>query len=83
MGAFFVTSRVAAERDQLQKVYINAVRDAQYEAGGGYSGTIAESTGLTITNKVFKDTKAIEWLEENAEKWGDTLAIRVEPECPV
>ena len=83
MGACFATmGPLVTERNKLFAVYRIAVQHALHEYGhGGYSGTIAESTGLTVTSKVFKDENAAEsWLEENAEKWGDTLAVRVEPD---
>lgn len=83
MGACFATmGPFPTERNKLFAVHSAARSYALHEYGhGGYTGTIAESTGLTITNKVFKDRDAAEsWLEENAEKWGDTLAVRVEPE---
>lgn len=81
MGAVFVAQPVWAEKDQLQNIHDQAVNNALCEDGnGGYTGTIAESTGLTITDEVFEyPDVAYGWLENNAEKWDDTLAVRVEP----
>lgn len=83
MGTCFASHQVWAEKDQLQDAYDQAVSNALLCCGDtGYTGTIAESTGLTICDEVevFEYVEAAYgWLEDNAEKWGDTMAVRVEP----
>lgn len=83
MGAEFqIDGPLNVGRDGLQNLYTSAVKQAQYDCGhAGYTGTIAESAGLTITDKVFKsEVAAEEWLEENVKKWENTLVVLVEPE---
>ncbi len=54
-----------------------SVRDAyNYQ---GYSGTMAEDDGLTIeVTKVFtNEAAAADYISENTEKWGPSLAVLI------
>ena len=55
------------------------VQEELYESGhGGYTGTIAECSGLSNANKVCGSVdEAVGYLEETASKWGDSKAVKV------
>lgn len=79
MGAEYQSERITGNESELQKIHDSLVEDAQYEDGhGGYTGTFAESPGLTVTGKVFATYKeADDWLLDNAEKWENSLAVQI------
>lgn len=87
MGAEFVTETFLAkaehynreERQRVLALYNASYEEACYMYGhGGYTGTIAESEGLRFGNHdVFANAEeAREWLDENCEKWGKTIAVQ-------
>lgn len=85
MGAQFEVNRAYADRANLVLVHDDFKREALYDHGhAGYTGTIAESPGLTIEDQEFPtEDAAREWLEENARKWENTLAVHVQaPDGP-
>jgi len=79
MGAETRTYSVEAENDgELKEKYEGLVAEACYEHGhGGYTGTIAESQGLTITEQILSENEACDYIEEHAEKWENSLAIKI------
>jgi hypothetical protein len=83
MGAEFDYFRTkTSDRKLLLKEYESLVDDSRYENGhGGYTGTFAESPGLTVRGEVFtNEDDAEEFLLNKARKWDDTLAVLVRPE---
>ena len=83
MGAAYVSYSVGDLTDQqLKEDFRNKQERAGHDHGhGGYSGTIYEAQGLVIRrDKVFPTTLAADdWLNENAEKWGPAIAVRIVP----
>lgn len=80
MGADFQVRQVLkTAAKNLDKWHADLVRTEQHENGhGGYTGSFAESPGLTITKEVFnsyRDAKA--WLSKNCEKWENSQAVTV------
>lgn len=48
------------------------------ENGHSYSSGFGQCTSLTILSKTFTEMfLAQEWLEDNAQKWGPALAVKV------
>jgi hypothetical protein len=64
---------------ELQKRFRNIVEEQQHEDGhDAYAGTFGSGSGLAITNKTFaSDNEAHNWIADNAEKWGNILAVKV------
>jgi len=64
---------------QLERLFWSIVRDACAKHGyGGYTGTMAEAHGLTITDKVFNDRDdALRYIGSTAQKWENALAVKV------
>ena len=80
MGAdFMVRVLTECKRVNVKSRYENLVRECQYSYGhGGYTGTFAESPGITILDiEVDSVSAAEEYLSEKCEKWENTLAVRV------
>jgi len=66
-------------KDEYRKVY----EQSAYESGhGGYTGTIAESSGCVIRRDLrFSDVDAAECdVDSFAEKWGPAVAVLVKTE---
>ncbi len=64
---------------EVKRDFLESVKDAQYRHGhGGYTGTIAEhSQGVTFKSDTLEtQDEALEYLDENAEKWGPSLALK-------
>lgn len=80
MGSYsrFVTVE-RCSKEELERKFRGIVEDQQYEDGhDAYSGTFGSNSGLRVTQKVFADEEsAQEWISENAEKWGNVLAVKV------
>lgn len=60
--------------------WFRGVRDqALYDYGhAGYTGSFAEASGIERSIKSFDSKEdAGKWLQENAEKWGPALAVKV------
>jgi len=80
MGACFQMFSCKAESagDAVEQCY-SYIDNCKWNHGhGGYSGTMAECDGAYMTDKTFGDShEAEDWLEENAEKWGPAIGVRV------
>ncbi len=79
MGAadnYYITAQ--SDKSSLIEKHNQVVADCRYECGhGGYTGTWAESTGLSIKHLVFEtQDEAYEWLEDNIRKWEPDIAVR-------
>lgn len=63
---------------ELEQKYREMIEQLRFERGNdGYNGTFTTNSGLSITTRQFPDLKAAdEWLENNARKWEDVLAVR-------
>ena len=79
MGANFQTMNVDNEDKEAVRAKFNkAQHDDRYDNGHSYSGGFGMASGLCFDQAQFSDDDAAdEWLEENAEKWGDAIAVRV------
>lgn len=81
MGAEFVCEKVKArEPVQLESIHDGLVSQAQYDYGhAGYTGSFAESPGLTIITSIeFDDEQTAEdYIYDNAKKWENALAVRI------
>ena len=65
--------------EDARSEFAAVIEGAAWENGhGGYTGTFAECPGLTITKQVFDAKDAgTAWLEQNAQKWEDALAVKI------
>ena len=80
MGSSFEVYEVTANNDlELEVKYVSLVEKALYDHGhSGYSGTIAESPGLTVVTEYSGDSvSSEEYIMENAKKWENSLAIQI------
>lgn len=79
MGAEFETYKVKAKNsNELKKEYESLVEQAQYDHGhSGYTGSIAESAGLTISSEELSEEEAEEFIDNNTKKWGNSLAVKI------
>lgn len=80
MGAEFQYQKViASNHNELKERYTGLVSQHQYTHGhGGYTGTFAESPGLTILDKEFVDEEsAVDYVFDNAQKWENSLAVKI------
>lgn len=66
-------------KNELERVFWSIVRDACAKHGyDGYTGTIAEAHGLTISDKVFTDRDdALRYIGSTAQKWENAIAVKV------
>ncbi len=64
----------------LRQAWAAEVEQALYDNGhGGYTGSIAEDSGdpIKIKDLSFETIDAAgQWLDENAEKWGPSIAVK-------
>lgn len=80
MGAEFVTETITAKTaKQVEKKHDELVEQAQYDHGhAGYTGSFAESPGVTIATYEAKDEDdAEQYIDDNANKWENSIAVRV------
>jgi hypothetical protein len=80
MGAQTAFYKVKANHEQqLIRKYNVLVEEPLHDFGhAGYTGTIAESAGLTISQLEFEDKEsAIDYLFENTSKWGNSVAVKL------
>ncbi len=80
MGANFnVTSFPAMSKTELEVAFHDYVENQRDEFGSdAYSGTMANSRGLTISAKEFNTyEEAEDWLSDNTQKWGPAIAVKV------
>jgi hypothetical protein len=82
MGACTFTT--FGEGEDLQKVFTQLKKEAQYEHGrGGYTGTIAEKPGAELRQplKIFTREEALDFARKDSDsndKYGNAYAIAVQ-----
>ena len=80
MGACYDSFGCKAEsdKDAIQRCF-DYMEQCRWEDGhGGYSGTMADIYDVYMTDKVFNDVNdAHEWLNEEAEKRGPAMGVKV------
>jgi len=80
MGAQSAFYSITAKTIKEVKSRANGLREtARYDHGhNGYTGTIAEDNGDTkIIHPAMPDLEAEKYIEDHAEKWEATLAIKI------
>jgi hypothetical protein len=79
MGAEFSQFIARCEKREITRVFREHVEECRYDHGhAGYTGTMAEANGCRMTGKEFINQEEAEsWLEENAQKWGPALIVKV------
>jgi hypothetical protein len=83
MGANFQTMKVQGDADRaaVTAKFVAAQEQDRYENGHSYSGGIGMADGLEFRDETFKTVReARDWLDANAQKWEEALAVRVEGE---
>ena len=83
MGAEVQYYKVNCKESELEDRANDLREDARYEHGhGGYTGTIAEDNGrVKVTGFKAKTVREAEdYIDNNAKKWEDTLAVELEDE---
>jgi hypothetical protein len=83
MGANFDYVRVKEQvsKEEAVRLVEKHIQECLYDYGhAGYTGTMAECTGVTLLQQPSFQTysSAEEWLEENTQKWGPALLVKVE-----
>lgn len=79
MGAEYSQFKARCTREELRPTFVEFQEQCFYDHGhSGYTGTMAEADGCSITTKEFiTNEEAEEWLTEHAEKWGPALVVKV------
>lgn len=80
MGANFQTMKSSnTVRAEARKEFEAARDQDRYENGHSYSGGFGMTTGLEFHDapSFMNADAAEEWLDENAQKWGEALAVQV------
>ena len=84
MGAIFNLAHYpvleTTDRKTVANLGQSIIGQASQECGmGGYTGTWAECDGVRVRMDLLFDSvhEAETWLEENTEKWGPMIAVRV------
>jgi hypothetical protein len=76
-STFLKSHDVAAAKEEFRRV----CEDRAWECGhGGYTGTLAETHGrISFFHSLEFDSRddAEDWIDENADKWGPALAVRI------
>lgn len=85
MGAVYqetVFQNPTADPQEVRDYGQALIEKAEWDHGHmGYSGSFAEADGVTVLAEMFNDgEEASQWLNDNAEKWGPMLAVKVVPE---
>ena len=77
MGANFSMFQTAAKTpEQAMRDCSARIEQSAYEDGHSYSGEIGMASGVVMTTKKFTNPDtAIDWLDDNAEKWGPALGV--------
>lgn len=80
MGATVEFYKVKCKKNELDNKANELREEARYDYGhSGYTGTIAEDNGsLKIVNELMSVNDAEEYIDNNAQKWEETIAIPVE-----
>lgn len=79
-GNFIPDDDKPKSEDELKAYFQDEQEIDRYENGHMYSGGIGMAEGLRfVRDKKFGSVgEAQEWVEDNAQKWGPALAVRVE-----
>lgn len=79
MGANFVSFTLKGTQAEVRKQFDDAVQQSLFSDGHEYSGEIGMANGLKFCrlDRVHTPTEANEWLQENAQKWEEALAVRL------
>jgi len=81
MGAVFNESIEPGDTPAklLNRLHEEDIKASQHSYGhAGYSGTFAESSGITVREETFKSLEeARQWVQDNHEKWEPCLAVKV------
>lgn len=85
MGADIDFYKVKCKRSELDKEANDLREQCRYDFGNsGYTGTIAEDSGdLTIVSTEMTIDEAETYIDENAEKWENSIAIKVKDKVDV
>lgn len=81
MGACYDSIQFNARTDVDAVERVNAyIDECLWEDGHSpYSGTMGTNCGVRMTDKVFEDADAAhDWLEENTEKRGNVIGVKVD-----
>lgn len=80
VGEFVKDDEVPRSEAELKEIFEKNQEVDRYENGHMYSGGIGMAEGLVIDRgkKFGSPRDAEDWIEENAQKWGPALAVRVE-----
>ena len=82
MGACYDSFSCTADNDRdAVQLCEDHIKQCEWEDGhSAYSGTMATCYGAVMTSQSFlKDWDAHEWLEDNTEKRGNVLGVKVNP----
>lgn len=80
MGAYFNEMKVdgSKTRNEVKEIFSDAQDTDRYENGHSYSGGFGMASGLKFPEKTFKsEDEALDWLQDNAQKWREALAVTV------
>lgn len=81
MGACFVSGYYTeTDKTKVEQKFLDDQEIDVYENGHCYSGSIGMANGIKfVDNLVFTNySDADDWLSDNVQKWGPTLAVRLE-----
>lgn len=82
MGACFETVTIKAKNEiELRDKFAQMQRDLCYQYGHDtYAGHMGIVEGLEVRHKTFTTRReAVEWLDNNCEKWREAIAVKVGP----
>ena len=82
MGADINFYKVKGKESDLDTLANDLRSEARYDHGNsGYTGTIAEDSGdLTVIDTIMTEDEAEDYIDNNAEKWENSLAIPLDDE---
>lgn len=80
MGFDYEVVKRKMSGDGLKKWFRKHQEELRFEHGSSYTGTLAEKSGLHVTNKIFYSQRdAVNWIEEkDTDKWGPAFAVKVQ-----
>ena len=79
MGASFEYRVLRGTEEEVRKRFAELQDNCRYENGHSYSGGIGMLAG--VSRKVYQTTtedSAIDYIEENCEKWGQALICKLD-----
>lgn len=80
MGASFNLMHATGDRRKVAEEFQKVQDTDRYDNGHSYSGGFGMASGLSFSPQSFaadKEEEAVTWLEDNAQKWGPALAVKV------